>query len=414
MALWRPLVLLAAQTTASAPTSAHPDPPRRPLTPPTTTAATHHGGAATFMAKEQLPPSTPHAVRVRHQRLTERQRRRHGPPDPAACPAPMREQAAAHGYLSVAAFGAHGNSSGAWAPGATDDSGAVRAAMAMARACGGVDVFFPQGGYSFKTTVSVLDSSSLVGEGAGGHAQFMDTEMPTLFGPAQGPALFYNGTEGGSSLRNMNVVGQECAVKMLNVALIRFTDVSLSARSNTDNVDPRLPGSNVVLGSNNAALVIENAFWLWFERMAIEFLYLSPMPAPWPQFYGQRPSVIIRGADPELVGVTNAYLIVFKDMVFSGGAVQYQQTAECPGCGTGYFDFFNCVQESSALPVSPAAVCSNHLATRSSDADRAANSYSTSSRTRALKHFLGWKRSQSSITWTRTRSHHTTRNLMGT
>ena len=101
-----------------------------------------------------------------------------------------------------------------------------------------------------------------------------------------------------------------------------FTDVSISARSNTDNVDPRLPGSNVVLGSNNAALVIENAFWLWFERMAIEFLYLSPMPAPWPQFYGQRPSVIIRGADPELVGVTNAYLIVFKDTIFSGGAVQ--------------------------------------------------------------------------------------------
>ena len=263
----------------------------------------------------------------------------------------MQAQAAAAGYLSVKAFGATGNSTGAWAPGDNDDSTAVRAAMAMARACGGVDVFFPKGGYAFKTTVRVLDGSTLVGEGAGSHAQFMDTAMPTLFGPAKGAALFYNGTEGGSSLRNMNVVGQECAVRMLNVALIRFTDVSLAARSNTDNVDPRLPGSNLVLGSNNAALVIENAFWLWFERMAIEFLYLEPMPAPWPQFYGQRPSVIMRGAGPDLVGVTNVYLVVFKEIVFSGGGVQYQQTAECPGCGTGYFDFFNCVQETSAGPL---------------------------------------------------------------
>ena len=55
---------------------------------------------------------------------------------------------------------------------------------------------------------------------------------------------------------------------------------------------------------------------------------------------GQRPTVIIRGAEPDLVGVTNCYLIVFKEIVFSGGGVQYQQTAECPGCGTGYFDFF--------------------------------------------------------------------------
>ena len=156
-----------------------------------------------------------------------------GKVDPVACTAPMREQAASSGYLSVKAFGAKGNSTGVWTPGGDDDSAAVRAAMAMARACGGVDVFFPKGGYAFKTTVDVLDGSALVGEGGGSHAQFMDTDMPTLFGPQTGAALFYNGTEGGSSLRNLNVVGQECAVRMLNVALIRFTDVSLAARSNT-------------------------------------------------------------------------------------------------------------------------------------------------------------------------------------
>lgn len=311
-----------------------------------------YGGAASFMTKRVLPPKAPHAIQQNHRRVAAKWTQNQAIlVDPVSCPEAMLEQAEASGYISVKAFGAKGNSTRAWAPGDDDDSDAVRAAMAMARACGGVDVFFPKGGYAFKTTVDVLDGSTLVGEGAGAHAQFMDTAMPTLFGPKIGAALFYNGTEGGSSLHNLNVIGQECAVRMLNVALIRFTDVSLAARSNTDEVDPRLPGSNLVLGSNNAALVVENAFWLWFERMAIEFLYLEPMPAPWPQFYGQRPSVIIRGAGPDLVGVTNVYLVVFKEIVFSGGGVQYQQTAECPGCGTGYFDFFNCVQETSAGPL---------------------------------------------------------------
>ena len=59
--------------------------------------------------------------------------------------------------------GAKGNSSGWWKPGGDDDSGAVRAAMAMARACGGVAVFFPKGGYAFKSTVSVLDGADIVG-----------------------------------------------------------------------------------------------------------------------------------------------------------------------------------------------------------------------------------------------------------
>ena len=43
----------------------------------------------------------------------------------------------------------------------------------------------------------------------------MDTDMPMLYGPSEGAALFFNGTEGGTSLANVGVLGQSCAVRML-------------------------------------------------------------------------------------------------------------------------------------------------------------------------------------------------------
>jgi predicted nucleic acid-binding Zn-ribbon protein len=44
-------------------------------------------------------------------------------------------------------------------------------------------------------------------------------------------------------------------------------------------------GCNVVLGSNNTALVIENAFWIWAEDCSF-FFY--PLYARGPPSYGRR------------------------------------------------------------------------------------------------------------------------------
>jgi hypothetical protein len=97
----------------------------------------------------------------------------------------------------------------------------------------------------------------------------------------------------------------------------------------------RQPPSKLFLGPRIICILYTDPYRK-FSCAGIQYKFLGIQIAR----AGQRPTVIIRGAEPDLVGVTNCYLIVFKEIVFSGGGVQYQQTAECPGCGTGYFDFF--------------------------------------------------------------------------
>ena len=63
---------------------------------------------------------------------------------------------------------------------------------------------------------------------------------------------------------------------------------------------------------------------------------------------GQRPSVIMRGtcdAAGHSINPPSVYLVVFKEIVFYGGGVQYQQTCENGGGAIGWWDFFNTVLE---------------------------------------------------------------------
>jgi hypothetical protein len=47
-----------------------------------------------------------------------------------------------------------------------------------------------------------------------------------------------------------------------NAALLRFTDVGVDAAANSDGGDQTRPGANLRLNSTNAALVIENSYWV--------------------------------------------------------------------------------------------------------------------------------------------------------
>ena len=65
-------------------------------------------------------------------------------------------------------------------------------------------------------------------------------------------------------------------------------------------------GCNVVLGSDNAALVVEDTFWLWAEDSSF---IMSPEVSQ-----GQRPSVILRGTDVDghNKSVDTVYLVLFR------------------------------------------------------------------------------------------------------
>lgn len=154
-----------------------------------------------------------------------------------------------------------------------DDSPALNAALALAVLCNGAEVYLPPGGYWLASTVAVPDGVALVG-GAGlrSHMQFMDTPQASLYGPVDGPALLFEDVSGGNSMSNIMVHGQSSAVIMRDVSLIRFTDVGLKAAVNADRVDSTKPGCNVVLNSTNAALIVENSYWLWFERCSFQDL----------------------------------------------------------------------------------------------------------------------------------------------
>lgn len=81
------------------------------------------------------------------------------------------------------------------------------------------------------------------------------------------------------------IVGHFTGVIVTDAALVRFTNVGIHAQYQglgADDVNLTAAGCtdagcNCVLGSNNTALVIENAFWVWAEDSAFHFypLYYS-------------------------------------------------------------------------------------------------------------------------------------------
>ena len=150
---------------------------------------------------------------------------------------------------------------------------------------------------------------------------------------ALGPAFLIESGEG-YHLQNLAIDGHHSGIVITDAANVRFTNCAVSASTQAggaDDVDlsaQGCDGCNVVFGSNNTALVIENSFWVWAEDSSFFFYpayYANGSSVAQPD-RGQRPSVIIRGNGPgRKYGVDTTYLLHFERITLSGGAFQYQQ-----------------------------------------------------------------------------------------
>jgi hypothetical protein len=214
-------------------------------------------------------------------------------PPPPPCPAHLKASVAATGLLPVAMFNFT----------TTDDGSvyhddAVRHAINATKLCGGAVFFGPGIPWRFERTVVIDDRSGLELRGAGaGSAQFQTGEQATIHGPAKGPAFLLNGSTGFVEkvwFANLAIIGRATGVKIFNGALIRFTNVMITINEDADGVNVTADGChgcNVVFNSDNAALVVEDTFWLWAEDSSFIF---EPHVGE-----GQRPPVIFRGTDKD-------------------------------------------------------------------------------------------------------------------
>ena len=210
------------------------------------------------------------------------------------------------------------------------------------------------------------------------HPQFALPPQTSVIGPKDGGPAFQfgscNSTNSGSLvMRDLSITGVTVAMKISNAYVMRFTNVGFYAQrsdgdlANEDCAPAWKPvngtscattGCNVVLGSDNAALVIENAFWLWFDKCAFQF-----GTDYWSQDSnfcdGQRPAVILRGggcgsAPKNQWGVSHqpnsVYLLRMRDCNFNGGGIQYQQV-EVPDQTPAQIVLESIVLENSATPL---------------------------------------------------------------
>ena len=74
-------------------------------------------------------------------------------------------------------------------------------------------------------------------------------------------------------MQDLTFSGGETAIYIGNSAGVRFINVGAIAGLDGDGVNTtaegcNATGCNVVIGSMSAAMVVENSFWLWFERCA--------------------------------------------------------------------------------------------------------------------------------------------------
>ena len=76
---------------------------------------------------------------------------------------------------------------------------------------------------------------------------------------------------------NLNIIGWHTGVVITDSADVRFTNCAVMAQANgggADDVDMSpsgCDGCNVVFGSNNTALVVENSFWIFAEDSSFFF-----------------------------------------------------------------------------------------------------------------------------------------------
>eukprot|EP01051_Picozoa_sp_SAG22_P010849 SAG22_NODE_1001_length_6086_cov_3.870887_5_plen_361_part_00 len=219
------------------------------------------------------------------------------------------------GLLPVTKFGGLGD-------GAADNIEAIERAVNATRICGG-SVGFPTGRYMVSRTIELARDDDF-----GGSAVFIGVGVApfdTRFDGAAyvayntGPtALIYSkqpkgpvvrigehnvsggANDGGSYgcggnvfFQNMGFSGYECGVHILNSAWVRFRNTGVKAAVYTG-------------GDSNAAMVLENSFWQWFEEgTAFEF-----------RCDGQsdclgKPSVIMRGNNETFAFVRTVYAFKF-------------------------------------------------------------------------------------------------------
>ena len=166
-----------------------------------------------------------------------------------SCPEPLATSVNATGLLPVDWFRVTFNVS-------CDQ--AVRLAMNSSRySCGGVLFFATSCG--FKTTVIVPSGIGFQG-GAGMSDEFSTPTQTEIFGPTIGPAFLLASVEE-VHFNNLAIIAGTTGVYITDTALVRFTNVAIHAQwqdTGADNVNltaDGCDGCNVVLGSNNTALV---------------------------------------------------------------------------------------------------------------------------------------------------------------
>jgi hypothetical protein len=284
----------------------------------------------------------------------------------AACPPELAIAVAPSGLLSVELFAAQCGNVTYGGTSQPDYACMAQAAVDASVVCGASVFFPPAKSYQFVRTVYIsgLGPSIVGAESVGdGAEQFAVPPQAVLSGPPDGPIFCVGCREvtGGFaaqmvSFDNLRLEGKGVAVLINHTAEVRFRNVAAQALNDVDGVNTTkagCDGCNVRLGSRNAAIVIENSFWVWFEDCVFHFLPAFDItgartPA---EGYGQRPSVILRGNhSTPFYGVDTTYLIRFDRCMFSGGGVQYQQVTMADQW-PGQFDFNWCTLENSAVPL---------------------------------------------------------------
>ena len=267
-----------------------------------------------------------------------------------------------------------------------DDEAVRQAINASLEICGGA-VFFPPGIWDFNDTVTLNGGPNggngimLQGSSNHNHVQFATPPQTQIHGPRDRPAFVIGGCNasmGGTiHMRDLSIDGGTTAVKVSNAVLVRFTNVGFSAQQVDFNetagdcapawqpVNGRScasTGCNVKYGSDNAALVIENSFWLWCDFCTFQFGPDYSQARTGYHCNGQRPNVIFRGGTcptpypfnksrPISTGhQPNAtYLVRIRNAQFNGGGIQYQHTMAADQT-MGQFVLESIVMENAATP----------------------------------------------------------------
>lgn len=271
-------------------------------------------------------------------------------PPPLVCPTKLSAQVNATGLLPVDLFRTAADGSDVPCDVAT------RLAINMSKVCGGT-IFFATA-CDFNSTVIVPGATSFQGGGDGGSGEFLFRPQSLISGPDHGPAFLVQHTTN-VEFTNLEIAGHNTGVIVTDSALVRFRNVGIRADYQglgDDDVNltrAGCDGCNVVLGSNNTALVIENSFWVWAEDCSFFFypLYRDAGASPdRHDGWGQRPSVIIRGNTPGHFGINTVYLLHFGRITMSGGGFQYQQLV-AGDQWPGFYDFNWITTEVSATPL---------------------------------------------------------------